>query len=347
MAAKRLSPGVYEVNGKRVNAKTPEEAQRMAGGPGKPVPTQKSSTPGQKMGQQNQAPQIPKKLNTTQKGLEAETRVENAQANKNLRLNNPNQQNTFGNRQVTYDEQGYPTVTDTLSPDQQAIVDRDSAISKSGRDIAQYLLENGGLNQQFDPQLTARVGTGDLLADRRAQEQELQGYLGRDLESDYAKRKAALDNEMYNKGIPPNPQNPEYKAQLQALNDDFARQRGDIRAQTLQFGGSEMERGFQMNEQRRANEFQEQLGTRGQRISDVSNLSRLGPGAVLPNFGQFQGTNYDIPNPMDIYAALDQLKSNRVARKAAQQDMNRPQGGGGGGGSSVAPSPFHDGAPPV
>lgn len=341
MAATRVSPGVYLVNGKRVQAKTAAEAEKIAGGqkPGggqKQPPAQKPVNP-VKVG----------KIKNVQTGLNAERKVADYEADQNVRYNNPNQRNAFGSRDVTFDENGNPVVTDSLSAGQQGIVDRDTQFSTRARDYANSLMQGSGLDQAFNPQVDARVGTGDMIADRRAQQQELESYMGRDIDTQYAKQKDALDQAMYNKGIPPNPQNPEYKAQLQALDDNFARQRGDIRAQALQFGGSEMERTGAMNEQRIANQFSQAQGTRNQRIGEVGTWSGAGTGAMIPNFGPYQAAGYDMGNPMDIYAAINAVKQGNRDLRIKQQAVNSSGGGGGGGGGGAPPSPFVDGPPPV
>ncbi len=338
MAATRISPGVYEVNGKRVNATTSAEAEKMAGGVKKPA----AKTPAQGGG--SGKINLPDKITNIEQGVNAEKTVQGAQAAENIRLNNPNQVNTFGSQTTTVDENGVPTVTSKLSPEQQAIVDKDAAISNKGRELALSLAGEGNLNQQFDPKLQDRIGSGDLINDRRRQEEELSQYLARDMDKNYDTKKQQLEQTLYNRGIALDPNNKQYQDHMREFEDTFARERGDIRAQALQFGGQEMDRTFGMNEQTRANQFNEQQGTRNQRIGEINQWAGAGTGAQIPNFTPYQGTSVNYGSPNQIGLGLTAAQQNARQLKIAQQAANRVGGGGGGGSSqTVATSPFVEG----
>lgn len=200
-------------------------------------------------------------------------------------------------------------------------------IDQRANQYASDLAVNGGVTQPFNPTLDARPGSGDLIADRQRQEQDLQGYLGRDLDSEYAKAKQMMEQDLYNRGQPIDPNNQGYKDSLKLLDDNFSRQKADIRAQALQFGGQEMDRTFGQGEQRRANQLNEQTTAYNTNLGGVSALS-------------------------DIDLAYKQLAQQKQAQK---QNYRLGQGqlglqrqalakrGSGGGGGAVAQSPFVDG----
>lgn len=214
------------------------------------------------------------------------------------------------------------TVPTAGTPGAQAAPPIDERANQYASDIAA-----GGVSQPFNPTLDARPGSGDLIADRQRQEQDLQGYLGRDLDSEYAKAKQMMDQDLQNRGQPIDPKNPAYQESLKLLDDNFSRQRADIRAQALQFGGQEMDRTFGQGEQRRANQLNEQTTSYNTNLGGVSALS-------------------------DIDLAYKQLAAQK---KAQQQTYKLGQGqlglqrqalakrGGGGSSSAVAESPFVDG----
>ncbi len=133
---------------------------------------------------------------------------------------------------------------------------------------------------------------------------------------------------------------------MKVLDDDFARQRADVRSQALQFGGTEQERLFNENEQTRTNQYNEQAGTRNQRINEVNQWSGAGTGAQIPQFLPYQGTQVNYGSPNEIGSALTAARQNNRQLSIAQQAANKAGGGGGGGRAptpAVASSPFVEG----
>lgn len=291
--------------------------------------------------------EIPKTIDDVRQGLQAEETVQDTNAGKNINLNNPDVVNPFGSSTTRIGPDGKPIVEQKLEQGQQGIVNKDTAISDRGRQLAQGLLDDPGFSKSFQPQTDKRVGSGDLIADRKRQEQELANYLGRDVDTNYAKDKEMLDQRLYSQGISTDPQNERYKAELKQLNDQRARDRQGVNAQALQFGGQEMDRTFGQNEQTIANQYSQGMQSHQQQFNDVSNLSNLGPGARIPQFDPYQGYNYALPSPTNISSQLDQAKIQRKQLQIQQQALNKPTGGGGGGtgaGSGTgASSPFIEG----
>ncbi len=185
-------------------------------------------------------------------------------------------------------------------------------------DYAGDVAAQAGLGGAFSPKLTDRPLPPDLTEARRAQQQELESYLSRDIDSAYSKARESLEQEMFNRGIPVGSQ--QFTDRMRMLDDNFSRQRGDIRAQALQFGGQELERTFNMGETRRINELGE-----GVTMDDV-------------NMGRVKGLT-------DIDIAYRTLAEQRRQANLQNQVANRSiaaRGGGGGSGPAqpVINSPF-------
>jgi hypothetical protein len=194
-------------------------------------------------------------------------------------------------------------------------------LPKVAVDYASDIAADSGVNQAFTPELTDRPLDADLNQARLQQQQELETYLGRDIDSAYEKARKQQEQQLFNRGIPVGSE--QYADSMKMLDDNFARQKGDIRAQSLQYGGQELERTFRLGEDRRAGELDEQLTT---------NKTNMG------NVGSFA----------DIDLAYKQLAEQR--RQANQNaSLTRAQlakqGGGGGGGrvstsTPIVESPF-------
>lgn len=190
-------------------------------------------------------------------------------------------------------------------------------LPKVAVDYASDIAADSGVNEAFKPELTDRPLQPDLNQARLQQQQELETYLSRDIDSAYEKARKQQEQQLFNKGIPLGSE--QYTDSMKMLDDNFSRQKGDIRAQALQFGGQEIERTFGMGEDRRTNQLNEQVTT---------NKTNMG------NVGAFT----------DIDLAYKQLAEQR--RQANQNaSLTRAQiakqgGGGGGGGRSSTSTPI-------
>lgn len=201
-----------------------------------------------------------------------------------------------------------PTAPEAPAPD----------ISKTSENYASEIAADSGVTQPFKPELTDRPLQADLNAARLDQQQQLESYLGRDIDSAYEKARKRQEQQLFNRGIPVGSE--QYADSMKMLDDNFARQRGDIRAQALQFGGQEMDRTFGMGETRRTNELGEQV---------TANQTNLG------NIGAF--TDIDL-----AYKQLaEQKRQANQANSIARQQLAK-QGGGGRASTStpIVESPF-------
>jgi len=113
--------------------------------------------------------------------IETEIGIQDYIADQNIGLGSPGiQKNPFGTQTIERDENGNIVVDSQLSDPQQAILDRDQALSLGGRDAAQQLLE--GQNFGAD----RRALGSDFQADRARMEEEVYGRLTRGMDEDRA-----------------------------------------------------------------------------------------------------------------------------------------------------------------
>ena len=192
-------------------------------------------------------------------------------------------------------------------------------LPKAAVDYASDIAADSGVNEAFAPTLTDRPLQPDLNAARLQQQQELETYLSRDIDSAYEKARKAEEQRLFNTGNPAGSE--QYKDAMRMLDDNFARQKGDIRAQALQFGGQELDRTFGMGETRRTNELGEQVTT---------NQTNMG------NVGAF--TDIDL-----AYKQLQEQKRQANQNASLTRAQIAKQGGGGGRSSTSTPiveSPF-------
>jgi hypothetical protein len=195
-------------------------------------------------------------------------------------------------------------------------------LQESATNYAADIAAQSGVNQAFTPTLTERPLQADLNQARLGQQQELEDYLGRDIDAAYEQARKQEEQRLFNKGVPMGSE--QYKDGMKMLDDNFARQRGDIRAQALQFGGQEMDRTFGMGEARRAGELSEQTGI---------NQTNLGNMGVM--------TDIDLAYKQLAEQRRQANQGNKIQQgQLGIQRQQLARQGRGGGGSAIAQSPF-------
>lgn len=284
-------------------------------------------------------------ISNPQTAIQSELTAADYEAAKNLQLANPNQVNPFGNRAITRDQEGNITVTDSLSGGQQKILSNEEALSNVGRELAIGQLQSGAFGDVFNPQLAPRVSSGDLASDRQRYEDAIFAKFTRDQGEQKKLEEEQLRQRLYNQGIPfsADPES-RYQQELKAFNKRYDTLRENAMQTATQLGGEEYQRNFGINEQLIANQLSQQQAVRNQRMGEVSNLSGLGAGLMLPNFQAYQAPTYNPANPTDIYATFEQLsdadKDRALQKWIASQTLKKSGGGGGGGGGSTTDSAF-------
>ncbi len=217
-------------------------------------------------------------------------------------LNNVDQTGPFGS--IKYNQTGTQTYTDangqtvkvpkfssttTLSPEQQALYDRQIAAGKNLGDLA--VNQSGRLNtvlgQEFDPgNLPARadgsVFSNDYSADRRRVEDAI---LTRSNEG-FDRREAALESKLINQGLTPGSEG--WREQM----DQLGRDRNDATTQAILTGGQEQSRMAGLDVQKlntqtglRGNALQEEFAFRNQPINEIAALLS-GSQVTAPTFSQ-------------------------------------------------------------
>lgn len=257
--------------------------------------------------------------------VKAEMTAEDYNAVKNIGYNNPDTYTPFGSQTVTYDENGNPVVNQELSDNQTNILGKDEELSKVGRQLALGQLQGGGFNEGFNPTLTDRTGTGDLIADRQRIEDDVFSRLTRDFDQDYGNAKQNKEQQLHDRGIAFSADpNSRYQQELRGIDQRFDDAKLTARQTATEMGGNEYQRNFGIGEQQRANEFSEQQNIHNQQLGDINTLGNYGSGLLMPNFQQYQGYNYNPASPLEAYGTVKGIKQNQQQLNIAKQQASRP-----------------------
>lgn len=193
-----------------------------------------------------------------------------SQADEQIRLTNPTQTNLFGTtEQVTYDSAGNPIYTQEMSDTNKQILEQGQGLTTTGQQKAQEAL--GGF-QQFgmtgSPEERARI------------EEEAYKRLTRNVDRDYNQEFDQMEQRLYNRGIPLDPNNPAYKRGMDALNEKYGTIKENARQNAVVLGKGEAESAFGMG-----------LQGHQQRLGDIGTLSGLGSGLQTGQTAGFQAPN--------------------------------------------------------
>jgi hypothetical protein len=223
------------------------------------------------------------------KGLRAEEQVQK----ENISTLNPTIQTATGGSTVTYDENGNPIYTETLSENQQNILNQGEAITQQGQQLASGLLSN---YQAFGPQQYDRQSVEDAAFQR----------MTRFMNQDYDREKEALEQKLYNSGNPPG--SPRYNEEMAQLQRRFDANKEQAALNAVAVGQSEQ-----------AQAFNQGLLGHQQGISDITTLQQQGSGFMAPNLPGYQAPN-QLSNPNDLALAFDKL-----GLEKQQLDLQRQQ----------------------
>lgn len=279
------------------------------------------------------------KVKKPETGVEANIANEDFEANKNITYQNPTFSNPFGTQQVRFNDDGTIGVFQTLSPEQQAILDRDQQISTMGRDRAISMLSSDYFSNPFNPNVAQRASNEDLLAMRSRIEEDVFNRLNQNTDRDRQRAIEAKERELYNRGIPLDVRNPQYQREIEAINQAFNTISQQNRQQATIMGGDEFTRQFGVQEQLIANQYNQAYGMRNQALGELGAFSQLGTGLTLPQFQQYVGPNYQLQDPTDIFGQFKDIQQANTALNIEQQAVNQAGGGGGGGGYAPPPAP--------
>lgn len=236
----------------------------------------------------------------------ADVAGEQAESATQITLQNPNFFNPFGSQTTTLNPDGSVSVDQSLSQDQQQILQQGSGLTQQGQQAALQRL--GGMAQPFG------FDRGGFEAERARIEDAVFSRLTRGMEDDYRQAREAKEQQLYNQGIPYSADpNSRYQRELNDIDKRFDNARLQARSQATAQGLAEQQGAYGMD-----------LGTYQQGISDLYSFSGLGTGLQLPQFQQYQGPNYDVADPSSyIYAGKELQQGNknfRLQKDAMRQD---------------------------
>lgn len=252
------------------------------------------------------------------KALKREQTVQDVQAGKQLGYFNPNVQTAFGSVTTDIDPTtGEVSRVESLTPEQQAILQAGQGITQTGQGIAQNYLQN---YQPF------QFGAGGDEARQRIEDQVYQ-RLTRDFSTDKERQRQATLQELSNRGIPLVPGDPTYDRFMSDFERQWRDKEEQARGQAVQMGGQEMQRSFGMGLQ----EYQ-------QGLSDITQFQGMGTGLIAPNLPGYQAPGYQLTNPTEIALAIEQLKQGNRGLNIEQQRANLA-GRTSGGYTPPAPAP--------
>lgn len=198
------------------------------------------------------------------------------------KLNNPNVINPYGSQTVTYGGEGglTPTIRQTLSPDQQAIFDKQN----------QSKLSLGDLSLQGTNSLKGVVGKSVDFSGAPAapgsydqtRKKVIDAMMGRTNE-DYAQQSDQLNSDLVARGISPGT-----KAYADA-QQKIERSRNDARQQAEIAGGNTASQAYGLDEQSRKNYISELLAKRQVPLNEITALmsgSQVSNPFAVPGYSQ-------------------------------------------------------------
>lgn len=265
----------------------------------------------------------------------------------NLAANRPNQVTIGGSQTYAVDPTtGQTTVTQQLSPEQQALYDQQVAQAQAANQMFMNAFSQGiPWGQQYDfsgaPQAP---NVSDLNAAREQQFQQIVDLNSKPVQQEFDRQRARLEQQLYTQGHMPD--SPKFKEQMEDLQRQFQPAFDNVRSQAFQQTGQELERGFNLGSQARQTYIGEQVFGRTQPMSELQQLAGFGGGpTVTPQFFGFQPVQYAAPDYLGYLGAGLDAELGRGALAVDRQQValagRRPAGGGG-----PAPIPFSIGAAP-
>jgi hypothetical protein len=328
---KRLSPGVYEIDGKTYRGKTSAEAMAAYNAAQKKTTTSKTGGGTKKTLPNTTVSNTAGKVNFSDPNSVASSDIKIKQeiANQDTIRANPNEISDFGEKTVTYDPvTGQPTITSRLTGTNKELVEGQQRSGSLGAQVAGNLIGNVG---SYDPNsLNEKYGIPQV-NDQYMQRYQDAAYnqLTRRLEQSYAKDKEAKAQELVNRGIPQGSQ------QFQdEMNRDVENRYADERSAAanqaysagLGAGKSYFDMGLSANQQANQN-YNEGFGNR---VLWGGQLNKMAEGQNAPG-QEFQSAQTGQTDLGGIYGT-------RTAEQVAREQARRRAAGGGGAQPSNQPA---------
>lgn len=220
-------------------------------------------------------------------------------AEENRKLGNINTVGPTGSTMFERDPvTGEVTQKVVAEPGQQKIYDVGTELTQQGQQLAQQQMA------KYQPY-------GPDTAYNQAVINSVFSQLTQGVTDQEQREKAELEQTLYNRGIPLNPADPQYKAHMDAFNKKYQDIYGNAKMQAVQQGSTMGLAGHQQN------------------MSDLAALQNQGTGLMLPTAPGYNAPQMQITSPVEYDIAMQTLKT-----KA------------GGGAAPVEESPFMNSLPP-
>jgi hypothetical protein len=137
--------------------------------------------------------------------------------------------------------------------------------------------------------------------------------LTKNVDRDFNIEKDQLEQTLYNRGLPLDPSNPQYKQNMDALNERYAAVKENASNQAVQQGAAEYQ-----------SEYQRQLGTHQQGLADATALQQQGTGLMAPQTPGFEAGKWDTTTPTTVEMGVKDIAAQKAiaalqAKTALQQ----------------------------
>ncbi|MCK9622150.1 MAG: hypothetical protein M0R47_16640 [Methylobacter sp.] len=236
------------------------------------------------------------------------------------RINNPNVNNPYGTQRVTWDGDT-PTITQALTPEQQAILSRETqaktSLGDAGVNIANQVRTSAGNPLDFSKLPGAPQSAGQRRDD------VVKAMMSR-IDTDTAGQRDAKNSELIAAGIRPGTR--AYDSAMTQID----RQYNDARSNAILAGGQEATRDFGMDNQSRQQAIAEMLT---QRQTPLNEINAIMSGAQVSNpfasgLGYQGGMNVGAAPIAGAISNQGQAQQNIYNQQQAQQNGNIQAGAG-------------------
>lgn len=299
VTATRQSAGIYRVTDgkttKTINAKDSASAIAAFGKSSSSTPA-KPKTPATPA-----TPSIVPKVDYSNPNsvAEGQAKINQTIAKEDTRLANPNEVTDYGSKTVTYDANGNPTITTSLSGANKNLYEQQQETGTLGSQIAGNLLGNFNYNPNG--------------VDTAYQDAAYSG-LTRGLEDRYGRDKESKAQELVNRGIPQG--SPQFQQEMDQLEQSYDQMRSSAQSQAYTQARTNYDQSF------------------GNKIAWAQ--AGQGLGTVRDYTGQpYQSAQTSPVDITGIYNTSESAKQSK-AQIAAQERIARSRAGGGGGGGGAS-----------
>jgi hypothetical protein len=145
------------------------------------------------------------------------------------------QTNPYGSSTTTLDDKGNVTTEEKLSPEQQALLDKDQALAGAAKDLANQQLTQADYSTPFVAKTSERTSGADLEADRKRVEDALYAKMTKDIDLKESLDVEQRGQDILDEGIPfSNDPQSAYQQRMRDVTDRYSRDRESARLSSIQ-----------------------------------------------------------------------------------------------------------------